>query len=194
METKNMISIRLKELRKEKKITQKELSQLTGISLKSIINYENKVREPNSKAMAALESFFNVSGAFLRGETDQRNPIMKWEDKDIMDSIDESIQIIIENISNLISSQDEMIRERYYSLLVELQRIFKYDIKVQESFLDTLLKCIFAISRLIDVTLQINMTDQSNTINHYDIMLKKELKNIEKSLNSILSYVELKDS
>ena len=74
-----------------------------------------------------------------------------------------------------------------------MQRIFKYDTKIQECFIDTILKCTFAISRLIDVTLQMNITNQTNVSTHYDVMLKKELTNIEKSLNSILSYVELKN-
>ena len=66
------ISRRIKILRKEKKITQQQLADCTGITIKSIQNYENAVREPNSKAMAALESFFQVSGSYLRGETNER--------------------------------------------------------------------------------------------------------------------------
>lgn len=64
------IKERLNNLRKSAGLTQRELANQTGISLRSIINYENGLREPNSKAMAALEKFFNVSGEFLRGETD----------------------------------------------------------------------------------------------------------------------------
>lgn len=187
------INERLRELRKEKKLTQKELAVAINVPYRTLLNWELGKRNPTYENMIKLQDFFNVSGAFLRGETDQRNPIMKQIDKDIMESIDESIQIIMENISKLVSSQDEMIRERYYALLVELQRIFKYDTKIQECFIDTILKCTFAISRLIDVTLQMNITNQTNVSTHYDVMLKKELTNIEKSLNSILSYVELKN-
>lgn len=66
------IAKRIKELRKERGITQKRLAKLTGLGYGSIIGYENNRREPNSRAMAALEEYFNVSGAFLRGETDVR--------------------------------------------------------------------------------------------------------------------------
>lgn len=66
------IAKRIKELRKEKGITQKQLAKQTGLGYGSIIGYENNRREPNSRAMAALEEYFNVSGAFLRGETDVR--------------------------------------------------------------------------------------------------------------------------
>lgn len=65
------IAAQIKNLRLSKGITQKELAEQTGIALQSIINYENGRREPNSKAMAALERYFGVSGEFLRGEVDR---------------------------------------------------------------------------------------------------------------------------
>ncbi|SFL61925.1 Helix-turn-helix [[Clostridium] innocuum] len=67
-----MIANRIKELRKEKGLTQKQLSEVTGLGYKAIANYEIGFREPNSKAMAALEDYFQVSGKYLRGETDER--------------------------------------------------------------------------------------------------------------------------
>lgn len=65
------IAERLKELRTAAGVTQKELASSIGIALQSIINYENGRREPNSKAMVALERYFKVSGEFLRGEVDR---------------------------------------------------------------------------------------------------------------------------
>lgn len=65
------LSCRLKELRLEKGITQKQLAEETGIGYGSIVGYENGRREPNSKAMAALERYFKVSGEYLRGEVDR---------------------------------------------------------------------------------------------------------------------------
>lgn len=65
------LSRRIKALRIEKGITQKQLSHEIGVSYGSIVDYENGRREPNSKAMAALERFFHVSGDYLRGETDR---------------------------------------------------------------------------------------------------------------------------
>lgn len=62
------ISEMLRSLRKREGITQKQLASNTGLSLSAIISYENGLREPNSKAMAALESYFHVSGEYLRGE------------------------------------------------------------------------------------------------------------------------------
>lgn len=79
-------SERLKKLRAERGITQKQLAEETGIGYGTIINYENQQREPNSKNMARLEQYFNVSGAYLRGETDDRDRPY-WEDPDIISDL-----------------------------------------------------------------------------------------------------------
>lgn len=62
----------LKYLRRDMNLTQKQLAKETGLSLSAIVSYENGLREPNSKAMATLESFFGVSGEYLRGDIDQK--------------------------------------------------------------------------------------------------------------------------
>lgn len=61
------LSNNLKMLRKKFDITQKELSDATNIPLRSIINYENGIREPGARALVALENFFGVSGSSLMG-------------------------------------------------------------------------------------------------------------------------------
>jgi len=61
------ISQALKYLRNRAGLTQRELAEKTGISLSAIISYENGKRTPNSKAMAKLEAYFQVSGDYLLG-------------------------------------------------------------------------------------------------------------------------------
>lgn len=51
------VAQRLKDLREAAGLSQAELARETGLTRKSIINYENGYREPNSKAMAALERY-----------------------------------------------------------------------------------------------------------------------------------------
>lgn len=78
---------RLKELRQKANITQKELAEKTNISLRSIINYENNLREPNSRAMAALERYFGVTGDYLRGGVDRSALIVR--DGQVLNGLDE---------------------------------------------------------------------------------------------------------
>lgn len=67
----NLLSLRIKELRTERGITQRQLAADIGVSYGSVVDYENGRREPNSKAMVALERYFEVSGEYLRGEVDR---------------------------------------------------------------------------------------------------------------------------
>lgn len=71
MNKKSAMGKRIQELRKSAGLTQDQLAAKIGVSMAAIRNYENGLREPNSKAMAALERFFNVSGEYLRGEVDR---------------------------------------------------------------------------------------------------------------------------
>lgn len=67
MKDKITMGSRIRELRKSKHLTQEELAAETGLSHSAIRSYENDYREPNSKAMVALEKYFRVSGDYLRG-------------------------------------------------------------------------------------------------------------------------------
>ena len=108
MKEKTVMAQRIRELRKSKNLTQARLAQLTGLKETAIRSYENSLREPNSKAMAALEEYFNVSGAFLRGETDVRDFLPNNERKqlttaqtaDELSDLLKKIQTTIKDISD----------------------------------------------------------------------------------------------
>ena len=71
MKQKPIMAQRIQELRKAQGITQAQLAAETGLKETAVRSYENGLREPNSKAMAALERYFRVSGEYLRGEIDR---------------------------------------------------------------------------------------------------------------------------
>lgn len=102
------IATNLKILRKDAGLTQRELAEKVGLPLRSIINYENGLREPNSKAMAALERYFNVSGEFLRGDVDRAT---FFENSDmVLDGLDQVVaQFSRFKTKFLISNQDEQL-------------------------------------------------------------------------------------
>lgn len=64
---------RIKTLRIEKKMQQKDLSNAMGFSISALQNYENDIRPPSLEKQIALASFFGVSLEYLRGESDDRN-------------------------------------------------------------------------------------------------------------------------
>lgn len=60
---------RLAELRKEKKITQRELSDKLNISKSSLAMYETDKRQPPNDVLVKLADYFDVSVDYLLGRT-----------------------------------------------------------------------------------------------------------------------------
>ena len=61
---------RLTLLRKEKGLSQVELSKELGISQQSISKYENGTREPDNKTLINIANYFNVTTDYLLGTSD----------------------------------------------------------------------------------------------------------------------------
>ena len=62
----------LKKLRIEKKLTQEELAQATGLSRSAIGMYESGSREPNFETLEILADFFNVDMNTLLDRTQSK--------------------------------------------------------------------------------------------------------------------------
>lgn len=120
MDTKKEIARKIKLLRQERNLTQQKLAELTGITLRSIINYENAVHEPNSKSMVLLENFFNVSGSYLRGETEERDQ-MAWDDSEIMDEVEKQLISSMKALSNLAIAQTDANKKILFNFFVEFR-------------------------------------------------------------------------
>lgn len=62
-----MINEKLKQLRKEKGVSQKEISNAIGITLSAYSNYEQGIREPSIDIIIKLCKYFDVSADYLLG-------------------------------------------------------------------------------------------------------------------------------
>ncbi|MEY8385915.1 helix-turn-helix domain-containing protein [Oscillospiraceae bacterium 38-13] len=60
---------RLRELRKQRGISQNELSKHVGVSKSSVNMYERGEREPSFETLEAIADFFNVNMDYLLGRT-----------------------------------------------------------------------------------------------------------------------------
>ena len=61
---------RLKDLRAEKGLTQKELAQALGINAVTYLHYEKEQREPPLSLLVEFAKFFGVTVDYLLGLTD----------------------------------------------------------------------------------------------------------------------------
>ncbi|WP_069876287.1 helix-turn-helix domain-containing protein [Fusibacter sp. 3D3] len=67
-----MIENRLKQLRKENSLTQKELADKLNISKGSIAMYETGKRSPDNDILSSIADFFDVSTDYLLGRSNIR--------------------------------------------------------------------------------------------------------------------------
>lgn len=68
-----LFSIRLKQLRKEKNLTQEDLAKILGYTRAAISGYEIGRNEPSHEVLNKLSEYFNVSVGYLTGKTDVRD-------------------------------------------------------------------------------------------------------------------------
>ena len=62
---------RLKDLRKQKKVGQKEVAELLGVSLRSYQFYESGEYDPSLPNLVVLADYFQVSTEYLLGRSDE---------------------------------------------------------------------------------------------------------------------------
>lgn len=87
-------SNRIKQLREEKELTQKELADMLNINEKTIYRYETGIYEPSASALIKLSQIFNVSIDYLLG----KSPMNVKNLKDELERIDEEIKKIIKSL------------------------------------------------------------------------------------------------
>lgn len=81
-------NLRLRELRKQKKLTQQELADDLGISKSSVNMYERGEREPGLDLLEAIADFFNVNLDYLMGKS---NDPINYDDDILIANIPEEI-------------------------------------------------------------------------------------------------------
>lgn len=65
-----ILGARLRELRTEKKMTQRQVAEALGINSVTYLHYEKSQREPPLSVLADMAKFFGVSTDYLLGLTD----------------------------------------------------------------------------------------------------------------------------
>lgn len=73
----------LKELRKEKTLSQTELAKMMGVSVQAYQKYEYGTAEPNFDSLCKLADFYGVTTDYILGREEQSNPIAKISDVEL---------------------------------------------------------------------------------------------------------------
>lgn len=73
----------LKELRKEKTLSQTELAKMMGVSVQAYQKYEYGTAEPNFDSLCKLADFYGVTTDYILGREEHSNPIAKISDVEL---------------------------------------------------------------------------------------------------------------
>lgn len=74
---------RLKSLRQEHKISQKELASKLFLSQQTVAKWETDGATPNPETLSKIADIFGVSVDYLLGRTDEKNPGQKDPEFDV---------------------------------------------------------------------------------------------------------------
>lgn len=85
---------KLKSLRTEKKLTQKQVADQIGLAISAVSSYESGSRYPSYDVLVRLAHIFHVSTDYLLGMTDKRNI-------DVTGLGDEEIELISQLVEKL---------------------------------------------------------------------------------------------
>ena len=83
---------RIRELRKQHKITMKQLGEVIGVAERTISQYETGKREPDNETLLRLGEYFGVSVDYLLGAAVQKETppaLTKKDERDISLRIDQ---------------------------------------------------------------------------------------------------------
>lgn len=102
-----MIGQRIRDLRKQKRMSQTELAKSAGVSQTTVTAWETVKAEPSSSAVAKLADIFNVTTDYLLGRPNKQETkkddvelsdddvIMTWRGKPLSDEDRELIRRIM---------------------------------------------------------------------------------------------------
>lgn len=99
---------RLKELRKNKNLTQQELADLINVNRVTYRNYETGLSEPKFRTLLDLSKIFNVTSDYLLGITDEN---------DLEANHNKQIEQISRTIGKLSKLYEAELDEQVYKLL-----------------------------------------------------------------------------
>lgn len=170
MSNADAIGSRIKMLRKSKQMTQRELADILSISYGSIVDYENGRREPNSKAMAALEQYFGVTGSYLRGETDAKvhDQPAGWScAPEEYKALHEDFSGHFARLAESLAACNDFEQQMASDIFLELRHVLKMketayaakDVSARAVTLGMLQKTVYFVSRFSDCVLRMDAAD-----------------------------------
>ena len=123
------IASRLKALREENGLSQNDLAKETGLSKKSIINYENGYRQPNLKSNGYTGTVFSMcQEPICEGESNKRHDRSRDNDFDYITQNDENNFNVrlLQNVVALASHSLPEVQIHVQRILAQIEYVLDY--------------------------------------------------------------------
>lgn len=123
-----MINERLKKLRKEKNLLQKDVAKYLNISTSAYGYYEQGKRDPDTETIKKLADFFDISADYLLGRTDNKK---NYTDSDV--SVNENnakyntFMEVEEKIQKKLLKEGIVIKDEFISEYI-FKKVLKYGV------------------------------------------------------------------
>lgn len=75
-----MLGQKIRDLRKQKRLSQTELGKYIGVSQTTVTAWENGRAEPSSGYLSKLADYFNVTTDYLLGRPEKQNEVQTEQD------------------------------------------------------------------------------------------------------------------
>jgi len=85
---------KLKALRIEKKLTQKQVADRIGLAISAVSSYESGSRYPSYDVLVRLAHIFHVSTDYLLGMTDKRNVDVTGLADDEIEAVSQLVEML----------------------------------------------------------------------------------------------------
>lgn len=114
---------RIRELRKQHKITMKQLGEVIGVAESTISQYETGKREPDNETLLRLGEYFGVSVDYLLGAAVQKEtpPVLTKKDERDIEKILAAARSQLENQEGLMFDGDPASPEAIESILAAME-------------------------------------------------------------------------
>ena len=97
---------RLKELRRQKKLSQTYMGKLLGVTQSSYSLWEKGLREPSFSTVCELADFFDCSADYLLGRTDIPNAYLIEKEKLPVELADSGVKSVVKLGSAALSEEE----------------------------------------------------------------------------------------
>lgn len=183
--------LKLRELRKQKNLSMKELGSILGLAESTISLYENGKREPDIATLKKIANYFNVSVDELLGCNDSDDDTMNAEYRSTVREVHTPVMI---NFENMCKSLDEETLGRIHVVLHSLRLIqnnTEFNVNDKKHFFD----CIAAIVGRIELHIN-NFQSLSDKKNSFDLskynnrFINAEIKALKDIVDTLCSPEE----